>query len=110
MINLHSTRKVSRVTPNPAFLLKHPLLDIVYASTECIHAEGCGEVVTLALDSKETSLFSESFFLFLFHFYYFYIYSNFSGSRQFHPTFFKNYKHVFLLNFLLASYPSSPSS
>jgi 6-phosphogluconolactonase (cycloisomerase 2 family) len=42
---------VSRVTPNPAFLLKHPTLDVVYASTECIHAERCGEVVTLGLGS-----------------------------------------------------------
>ena len=41
---------VSDITPNPAFLLKHPTKNVVYASTECIHEEGCGSVVTLALD------------------------------------------------------------
>ena len=41
---------VSDITPNPAFLLKHPTQNVVYASTECIHEEGCGSVVTLALD------------------------------------------------------------
>jgi len=40
---------VTEVRPNPAFLLKHPTKPVMYASTECIHAEGCGEVLTLAI-------------------------------------------------------------
>jgi 6-phosphogluconolactonase (cycloisomerase 2 family) len=51
---------VSEITPNPAFLLKHPTLDVVYASTECIHAEGCGDVVTLALDPATGSLVEQA--------------------------------------------------
>lgn len=38
---------VSRVQPNPAFILKHPTKDIIYASTECINT--CGEVITLEI-------------------------------------------------------------
>ena len=40
---------VSPVQPNPAFILKHPSKDIVYASTECINE--CGEVITLQVSN-----------------------------------------------------------
>jgi len=52
-----SPTAVSAVRPNPAFLLPHPALDdVFYCSTECIHAEGCGEVVTLKMDKSSGSL------------------------------------------------------
>jgi 6-phosphogluconolactonase len=47
---------VSAITPNPAFILKHPTLDLVYASTECIHAENCGEIVTMSVSPSDGSL------------------------------------------------------
>jgi len=37
------------VSPNPAFLVKHPKLDLLYGTTECIDQPG--EVLTFALDN-----------------------------------------------------------
>ena len=45
---------MSRVQPNPAFILKHPTKDIIYASTECIN--DCGEVITLQVNTHDGSL------------------------------------------------------
>jgi len=42
-------KAVSTLGPNVAFMLKHPTLDVVYASTECIHEDG--EILTTSLNS-----------------------------------------------------------
>jgi len=45
---------VSPLGPNVAFLLKHPKLDTVYASTECINKDG--EILTTTLDRETGQL------------------------------------------------------
>jgi len=45
---------ISPLGPNVAFLLKHPTLDIVYASTECINEDG--EILTTSLDRESGEL------------------------------------------------------
>mmetsp|Transcript_38796 Transcript_38796/g.91631 ORF Transcript_38796/g.91631 Transcript_38796/m.91631 type:complete len:431 (+) Transcript_38796:119-1411(+) len=56
-LNSHSGKLTAegsmQVSPNPAFLVKHPKLDIVYGTTECIDQPG--EVLTFALDSNAPS-------------------------------------------------------
>uniref|UniRef100_A0A7S2SL81 6-phosphogluconolactonase n=1 Tax=Rhizochromulina marina TaxID=1034831 RepID=A0A7S2SL81_9STRA len=42
----------SRVEPNPAFVVHDAARNLLYASTECIHKKGCGEVITLAADES----------------------------------------------------------
>mmetsp|Transcript_49354 Transcript_49354/g.100765 ORF Transcript_49354/g.100765 Transcript_49354/m.100765 type:complete len:430 (-) Transcript_49354:440-1729(-) len=39
---------IENVEPNPAFLVKHPKLDLVYGTAECI--DGPGDILTFALD------------------------------------------------------------
>ena len=47
---------VSPIGPNPAFIMKHPTKDVLYASTECIHKEKCGEIITLGVGEDGVSL------------------------------------------------------
>lgn len=47
-------KHVSPLGPNVAFLLKHPSLDVVYASTECINEDG--EILTTSLDHETGEL------------------------------------------------------
>lgn len=53
---------INAVAPNPAFITKHPSSDTLYVSTECIHHEGCGEVISMSVDEqgKLTELARES--------------------------------------------------
>ena len=46
---------VTKVEPNPAFLVKHPTKDILFCSTECIHDQG--EVITFEI--KESGKLQE---------------------------------------------------
>jgi hypothetical protein len=43
-------RGVLPLTPNPAFLVKHPRLPLIYGTTECI--DGPGEVFSLNMDAR----------------------------------------------------------
>lgn len=47
---------VSPIHPNPAFIMKHPTKDVLYASTECIHKEKCGEIITLGVGEDGVTL------------------------------------------------------
>ena len=54
MLNLHDGTLIKRgvlpMTPNPAFLVKHPKLPVFYGTTECIDAPG--EVFTLRAEPR----------------------------------------------------------